>query len=404
MGGNLSARLKRIRSQAGLRQEHPPRIPLSDSGIKNWEKIDPLVYRRTIDIALGQRIQNSISSQLSMFFRNSDAVFCTERSIKLEQLLFFDLETSGLSSGAGTVAFLAAFGRYRHTDNLNTALSVTQFLLLDYPGEAVFLEQIQMQLSDIESDPVVVSYNGKSFDIPLLRSRLVMNGLQPFAVKHLDLLHPARLLWKTILPSCSLTEIEKSVLDFDRGLDLPGSQAPEAWFAFLKNGTWDALDKICEHNAHDLHGLALLFDRINRTSNKPLYAHKHDKLDTDALFLRYFYYLKRQGRTDHALISAAYNTGALNTLYHASRQYVREGCYEEAKTLLFRIVNDTGAAVKRVCTAYRLLSIIEEWKVKNYAAALDYAQKARDLYDHDSVPSLDHDKRINRLKEKTGQA
>ncbi|MDR2662402.1 MAG: ribonuclease H-like domain-containing protein, partial [Treponema sp.] len=161
------------------------------------------------------------------------------------QFLFFDLETTGLSGGAGTTAFLAAFGRFTGTAGPGPkrqgprsagdgpVLEVTQFLLLDYPGEPDFLEAVLAETgccsADSPAPAFLTTYNGKSFDTQILKTRCLVNRLAVPPLVQADLLHPARRLWKRILPNCSQATIETMVLGLDRTGDLPGSMAPGIW-------------------------------------------------------------------------------------------------------------------------------------------------------------------------------
>ncbi|MFH2116406.1 MAG: ribonuclease H-like domain-containing protein [Spirochaetota bacterium] len=169
-------------------------------------------------------------------------------------MCFFDLETTGLSGGTGTVAFLATLGRFTAMDNFSTS----QYFMDDYPGEPAMIHRLAMDLSKAES---IVTYNGGSFDLPLFRTRCIMNGLRPPELsRHLDLLTVARRLWRVVLPDCSLGTIEREILSIDRGPDLPGSAIPERWFSYLRGGkeAREALDLVFSHNDHDVRTLALL--------------------------------------------------------------------------------------------------------------------------------------------------
>jgi hypothetical protein len=212
-------------------------------------------------------------------------------SIAPSALTFFDLETTGLSGGAGTVAFLAAFGRAAPTGGTDNALVVTQYLLLDYPGEPLFLAKCLENLSGL-----VVSYNGKSFDSQIIKNRCVMNALPPPFYHHADLVHPARYLWKRKLPSCRQRDIEERVLGLDRGDDLPGSFAPDAWFRFLKTGQPDNLLKTCAHNVADIAGLAAIWNLFAALAASPLAAAGQYNADLERLALRYHNYVKRRQR------------------------------------------------------------------------------------------------------------
>lgn len=176
----------------------------------------------------------------------------------IERLVFFDLETTGLSHGAGTVAFMAALGRLDRRGQV----SVTQLLIDDYPGETAFLDRFAELAGD---DPVLVSFNGKGFDAQILQTRYLMNALRPsfLASTHLDLLYPARRLWKRELVNCRLGTIEAEIFQAPRVDDLPGSEAPDAWFEYLRGAKPDRLLAVGEHNLEDVNTLADLFFELD---------------------------------------------------------------------------------------------------------------------------------------------
>jgi hypothetical protein len=210
-----------------------------------------------------------------------------------EELLFFDLETTGLSGGAGTIAFLAAFGRFviSKKDRCSFArLLITQYLLLDYPGENDFVEKVVSELNPAGStaQPIVVSFNGKSFDSQIIKNRCLMNRIRPPEYLHADLLHPARRLWKKILPDCSQTTIEVSVLDLDRTGDIPGAMAPDIWFSFLKTDENQELLRVCDHNAKDISGLASLFLALAEIAADPLESRARFRFNEEALSLSWW--------------------------------------------------------------------------------------------------------------------
>jgi uncharacterized protein YprB with RNaseH-like and TPR domain len=226
-------------------------------------------------------------------------------------LLFFDLETTGLSGGAGTLAFLAAFGRLVKTGaaGLDSGsgpspeaadfwrLSLTQYLLLDYPGEGDFLEAARGEFLD---KSWAVSYNGKNFDAQILKNRWLMNGLVPAEYPHGDLLYPARRLWKGVLPDCSQGTIEREILGLSRDGDVGGAFAPEIWFNFLKNGGAGPLLEICDHNLRDILGLASLFSCLCAVAAEPREARERFRVDGERLALLWSY-AARQGGSDPEL-------------------------------------------------------------------------------------------------------
>jgi hypothetical protein len=169
-------------------------------------------------------------------------------------LLFYDLETTGLSGGAGTTAFLAGVGEL-----VPGAFKLTQIFLADYPGEPEFLARLQELLP---SSRIWVSYNGRAFDTNLLKTRFLLNGLPFSPGPQLDLLYPARRLFKSLLPDCSLTTLERRVLRKPRGRDIPGAFIPARYFYYLSSGRAEELSDVFTHHCRDILSLAELYGHI----------------------------------------------------------------------------------------------------------------------------------------------
>jgi len=170
------------------------------------------------------------------------------------ELLFFDLETTGLSGGAGNYFFLIGLGFLE-----GSSLIVEQIFLADYPGEAEYLDYIHERL---KRGKVFVSYNGKSFDSHLLRMRFQMNGREYELSEQIDLLYWARRLWKKALPDCSLKSVEAGVLGIHREDDVPGYEIPDIYFSFLKFGDTGPLPQVFEHNLQDIVSLVKLYTLV----------------------------------------------------------------------------------------------------------------------------------------------
>ncbi len=199
------------------------------------------------------------------------------RDTDASSLLFFDTETTGLSGGAGTVAFLLGVGRLAEG-----RFRAVQLFLSDYPGEPDFLSRAAEYFTP---DKICVSYNGRAFDSHLLRSRFIMNRI-PFAFPpQSDLLYPARRLWKSILESCSLSSIEEHVLSVRREGDIPGSMVPELYFRFLRDRDFDALSPVFSHNLQDVLSLAMLTVRMDSIFADPLSCTGMDRLSLALLLL-----------------------------------------------------------------------------------------------------------------------
>lgn len=270
----LSGRLSRIRTQARTlvpEAEAPARPADIDliagaapvRALDGWNAIAPFLLERTVTMPFSGA-SPSFSPYFPLLFPRERERLESSSTIDgfAETLRFFDLETTGLSRGAGTVAFMAGIGRLTkehgtRREPARYSLSVTQLLLTDFPGELSFLER----LSDvIGRDATIVSFNGKCFDAQILWNRYLMAGMRPHFlspdVSHLDLLFPSRRVWKSRLESCKLSSIEEGILGMSRVDDVPGSEAPEAWFTFVRSGESALLSKIGEHNLIDCQSLA----------------------------------------------------------------------------------------------------------------------------------------------------
>jgi hypothetical protein len=167
---------------------------------------------------------------------------------------YFDTETTGLSTGAGTMVFLAGLGHV-----VGERLVVRQLLLPDYPHETALLRQVAAGLS---ARTRVVTYNGRGFDMPLLSARLTLNGLfgelASLPPSHDDLLPVARRLFRRPLGGARLADVEAGVLGVRRTSDCPSSEVPARYFGYLRGGTPDLLAEVLDHNLQDIASLALL--------------------------------------------------------------------------------------------------------------------------------------------------
>lgn len=179
------------------------------------------------------------------------------------RLVCLDTETSGLSGGTGTWAFLT--GMLRATPQ---GWTLRQYLLTRLDAEPAYLEAIASELRDAE---LVVSYNGLSFDLPLLATRFRLVGqANPLAdLPHLDLLWPVRRAFGRVWPDCRLASVEQRLLGFERADDLPGAEAPAAWLAWLHAGRIEPLGGVLRHNRWDLASLAALIPRLLQVYEDP---------------------------------------------------------------------------------------------------------------------------------------
>ncbi|MBN2411874.1 ribonuclease H-like domain-containing protein [candidate division KSB1 bacterium] len=175
-----------------------------------------------------------------------------------DKVLFIDTETTGLAGGTGTYAFLVGVGFFADSEFV-----VRQYFMRDYGEEPALLHALSRVLQDKTG---LVSYNGKSYDIPVLNTRGIINKDRiPWdAFKHLDLLHASRRLWRKTITPCTLQNIEQNILGFRREGDIPGWEIPALYFDFLRNRDYEPIVPVFKHNVMDILSLVSITVNICR--------------------------------------------------------------------------------------------------------------------------------------------
>ncbi len=166
------------------------------------------------------------------------------------RVVFFDVETTGLSGGAGMLAFLAGCGWFE-----DGGFRVRQFFISAASGERALLDALGGVFRDAS---LIVTFNGRTFDVPLMETRWAFHraACPTDGRPHFDMLPPARRLWGRPSISCSLAALEKTILGFHRLGDVPGFEIPARYFQFLRTGDAGLVQAVLEHNRHDLISLA----------------------------------------------------------------------------------------------------------------------------------------------------
>jgi len=176
---------------------------------------------------------------------------------EISEFVFFDTETTGLSGGTGTIPFMIGAGRFN-----GDQFVLEQFFLRNPAEEKA---QLAALTEFVDGAKAVVSYNGKSFDLPIINTRYILNRLSnPFdEMGHIDLLHITRRVWKRRLKQCNLGNIEKEILDFYRtDEDIPGYLVPEFYRNYIVDGDASQIAKIFYHNEVDVVSLSALFTTL----------------------------------------------------------------------------------------------------------------------------------------------
>ena len=187
----------------------------------------------------------------------------TQGAFDARRCLFLDTETTGLSRGAGTVAFLVGVGYVE-----GEAFTVEQLMMRDYPDEPELIDRLADLMDRFDC---VCTFNGRTFDMPLLETRFTMNRMRHRwrEMENLDLLPPARRTWKLRLRSCRLSRVEEQVLGLIRQDDLPGSEVPRRFFDYLKTGDMSLLEDILRHNEQDIATMPALLVKLCQAYEAP---------------------------------------------------------------------------------------------------------------------------------------
>lgn len=196
-----------------------------------------------------------------------------------EKLLFFDTETTGLSGGSGTFAFLLGAGWYEKDEFV-----VRQYFLPELDRETAFLKTFA---ADLSGRSLLITFNGKSYDVPLMNNRFILNRMIPVLDQymHLDLLQYVRLLWKYSMENCRLQTVEIDKLGVERMDDVPGELIPGYYFDYLRHHDARKISGIFKHNELDIVSMAATLIRLLNTLEQ---KHPEDNPQVDFAKGRFF--------------------------------------------------------------------------------------------------------------------
>jgi len=308
-----------------------------------------------------------------------------EGNVSLSDLLFFDLETTGLG-GSGVVPFLAGFGSLTPS-----GFEVRQYLLPDYSDERAMLEHLKTEIS---ADRTLVSYNGAAFDLNLLRDRFIINRVgRGIEVKnHIDLLHSTRRLYRRRLHNCSLTNVERELFGFFRHNDIPGYLIPSVYFAWLGEDRLDEMGEVLEHNRLDI--IALYFLLIQIAS---VFATEgNDLCEVDDIYsLSRVYGRRRLNDKVISLLGSISESGPKpEVLLFRAQALKRAGRWEGAVQLWQQLSSDDS---REGYWANIELAKYFEHREKDPAQALRYACRASTICPYGKSQQRGLERRLNRL-------
>ena len=317
--------------------------------------------------------------------------------------VFIDLETTGLSGGAGTLAFLVGCGYF----DLG-AFQVRQFLLTSHSGERALLAAVAEFFEDAG---LIVTYNGKTFDVPVMETRWSFHRMEmpaiggPGGVPHFDMLHPARRLWKTRGRSgaasaiqritladrerfhldddggCRLSTLERHLFDVRRVGDVPGLEVPSRFFRFVRSGDPRPLEPVLEHNRIDLVSLAAVTARAVQLARDGGAACRDyaEALALGRIFERAEHFQRAEGCYRHATQSPEAATRG-EALFHLGVRLRRDRRFVDAAAAWHELVDLTApksmrsgrlADLRQI--AVEALAIHQEHRAKDFVGARELA-------------------------------
>ena len=291
-----------------------------------------------------------------------------DEELDLSRAVFLDTETTGLSGGSGTCAFLVGLGFIEEEDFV-----VRQLFMRDYPEEQAMLQELANFLTRFES---LVTYNGKTFDIPLLETRLVLSRLKfPLSeFPHFDLLHPARSLWKARLDRCRLTDLEYVLLNLERDEDVPGELIPSLYFDYVRTRDASRVFRVFTHNRYDIVSLAALTvcasDMLDEEASP---EHPIDDYSLGRLFERAALPERSMRHYSRAVESGLSGAARRRSLRQLAQQLKRRQQWEESTAVWKELASDEGP---EAIEAMEELAKHSEHRERDFASALAYCLDA----------------------------
>ena len=323
----------------------------------------------------------------------------------LRNFLFLDVETTGLSGGVGTVAFLIGVGFFKDNEFI-----VRQYFMRDYNEEIAMLNALNLLFQSYEG---LVTFNGKAFDWNMIHTRYTFNRIRLAAdeVSHIDLLFPSRRIWKGKLESCALSSLEENILEEYRVDDIPGALIPSVYFKYVIDRDAREIKRVVKHNEQDILSMVSLIFKINNMLEDPLSEAEcgHELIGLGKMFESTGEYdavidcLEKCMKSEDPFVKET----ALRKL---SQIYKRNNEYEKAVRYWKDMISN-----KEIPSIFSLIELAKyyEHKVKDIPKAIEMTNKALEVSlklgidnsvsIHKTNLKADLKKRLDRLMRKEGK-
>ena len=401
----LRDRLAYVQAQAPARQK-PRAQPILPPSVKLFEsKLGPVFYAEQFWPLAYRHGAIALEDALNVDTLTAERLGPNLMPSDFREAAFFDIETSGLSGGTGTYAFMIGVGTFE-----GFAFRLRQFFLADLASEAAMLAAVA---ETIDRKTLIVSFNGRTFDLPQLATRFALHRLPPLAseMPHVDLLFPARRLYRRRLESCRLGTIEQRLLGLDRQNDVPGWLIPSLYFDYVQRGQAQGLNPVFHHNALDVLSLVTFLAHLGSVSGSGA-----DGVADSDHSLALGVWDEAQGRANHAerLFSAAWQADPASdaggeAVRRLARIKRRSGQWQ-ASERLWQAEKQTATAPRRQLFAAVELAKIFEHRRRDFVSALDEVEDASQILTalprHErplTVTLADLNHRSERLKRRLGQ-
>ena len=318
------------------------------------------------------------------------------KELDFRKALFLDTETTGLTGGTGTFAFMVGLGFFQED-----RFSVHQFFMRDYSEEGASLSLLK---NVIDSFQFLVTFNGRQFDIPLLETRFILSRMMTKIreMPNFDLLYPSRKIWKGAYENCRLATLESRLLGVERMDDIPSEWIPSLYFEYIQTGDARKISQVFYHNRMDILSMVALAGRIHLVYHDPQAARPRKGIEHFALGRLFWEHGQREKAIPCFEIALKRCDDDLSweVMKWLSMAFKKTGQGEKARSLWEEMV---VWPYKKDAFPYVELAKYHEHRVKDCDRAMAYVDEALELipsHQQGEIELLRHRRR--RLEQKKG--
>ncbi len=291
------------------------------------------------------------------------------KDLELRRALFIDTETTGLSGGTGTFAFLIGLGFFDRDYFL-----IKQFFMRDFSEEKASLHIVK---DIIESFEFLITFNGRHYDIPLLETRFILSriGSRIREIPNFDLLYPSRRIWKGAYENCRLITLESNLLGVEREDDIPSEWIPSLYFEYLKTRDGRKISRVFYHNQMDILGMVALLGRIHLIYHDPKAARPRKGIEHFSLGKLFWDHGNREKAIPcfEEALKRCDDELAWEVMKWLSLAFKKTGKTEKAKFLWEEMISWPNL---KDTYPYVELAKYYEHRVKDFEKALEYVDQA----------------------------